>query len=317
MKQKKLPQLIVILGPTAAGKTSWSLDIANEIDNEIISADSRQVYKYMNIGTAKPEGKHRWFLGEDGTPENAYFIDDTPHYLVDFLEPDREFNLAKFQQLAKRYIEKIHKKNKTPMIVGGTGLYIQSVVDNYQLPQISPNDELRKALSDFSSEELIDILKLIDERSAQKIHKNNTRRLVRAIEVSTSVGEPFSEAKGSEEQIYNTLQIGVKKDREQLYERINERVERMFEQGLKEEVEQLLKKGYDWELSSMNSIGYKEFKTFFEGQATLKEVKENIKTNTRNYARKQLSWFRRDDRINWCKNLSQAKRKINNFLNNN
>ncbi|PSO45464.1 MAG: tRNA (adenosine(37)-N6)-dimethylallyltransferase MiaA [Parcubacteria group bacterium QH_9_35_7] len=314
MIKNKLSQLIVILGPTAAGKTSWSLDISSEIDTEIISADSRQVYKYMNIGTAKPKGEHYWFLDEDGTPDNAYVIDDIPHYLVDFLEPDQEFNLARFQQLAKEYIRKINKKSKTPMIVGGTGLYIQSIVDNYQLPQIPPNEDLRKTLSTFSSEELIDILAMIDEESAQKIHKNNTRRLIRAIEVSTSVGKPFSEVKGSGEQLYDTLQIGVEVDREELYEKINKRVESMFEQGLKNEVEQLLEAGYDWDLSSMNSIGYKEFKSFFEDQATLTEVRENIKANTRNYARKQLSWFRRDDRINWCKNLSQAKRKINNFL---
>ncbi|MFB6182143.1 MAG: tRNA (adenosine(37)-N6)-dimethylallyltransferase MiaA [Candidatus Magasanikbacteria bacterium] len=314
MTNENLPKIIVMLGPTAAGKTGWSLELAPEIEAEIISADSRQVYKYMDIGTNKPKGENQWFIGPGGTPQRAYFIKNIPHYLIDIIDPDRDFNLAKFQSKAKDRIDLILKKDKTPMLVGGSGLYIQSIVDNYQLPQIPPNENLRDALESFTNEQLVDILNKVDPTSAEKIEQNNTRRLIRAIEVSTSVGEPFSELKGSGDKLYDVIQIGVKVDRDELYEKINQRVEKMFDQGLKEEVAKLKDK-YSWELSSMNSIGYQEFKPYFEGEVELKQVKENIKTNTRNYAKRQLSWFKRFDRINWCESLAQAKKKIDNFLN--
>ena len=308
-------KLITIAGPTAAGKTGWSIEIAEEIGAEIISADSRQIYRYMDIGTAKPEGSWKWFISSDSLPEKYYDVSGVPHYLVDYIDPDQNFTLADFQKQAKKYIELIAKKDKLPMMVGGTGLYIQSVVDNFNIPEVPPQDNLRKTLNDIELDELVDLLEKVDPQAIEEIDINNPRRVVRALEVSMTSGVPFTQARGKGKKIYDTLQIGVKVDREELYQRINKRVEKMIEQGLVEEVKDLLGKGYSWDLSSMHGIGYCEFKSYFENNAELEEVVENIKQNTRNYAKRQLSWLRRDDRINWCRDISEAKKLINKFLN--
>jgi tRNA dimethylallyltransferase len=308
-------KIVVVLGPTASGKTSWSKKLAQEFDGEIVSADSRKVYKYMNVGTATPEGEQDWFLAPQSYPQRCLLVEDLPHYLVNWIDPKSDFNLAKFQKLAKKYIELVHQKNKTPFLVGGSGLYIQSVVDNYNIPGVPPQENLRNTLAEFSCQEVLELLKKVDPESAENINENNKRRLIRAFEVSVSTSQPFSQLKDSNEQIYNTLQIGIKRDREELYERINQRVETMFERGLEDEVNNLREQGYDWSLSSMDSIGYQEFKGYFEGEKNLRQVKEDIKTNTRNFAKRQITWFRRDGRINWCENFSEAKKTVNSFVN--
>lgn len=310
---KSKQKLITIVGPTASGKTTWSKKLAQEFNGEIVSADSRKVYKYMNIGTATPEGELSWFLGPQSYPQRCYLVENIPHYLINWIDPKVDFNLAKFQKLAKKYIDLVHQKNKTPFLVGGSGLYIQSVVDNYNIPGVPPQENLRNTLEDFSCQEILNLLNKVDPESAENINENNKRRLIRAFEVSVSTSQPFSQLKDSNEQIFNTLQIGIKRDRDELYERINQRVEDMFEQGLEDEVKNLLEQGYDWSLSSMDSIGYQEFRGYFEGNKNLEQVKVDIKTNTRNLAKRQLSWFKRDETINWINSLSSAKRIIKDF----
>lgn len=307
-------KLVTIVGPTASGKTDWGIKLAEQFSGEVVSADSRKVYKYMNIGTATPQGELIWFLGPQSYPQRTYKVENINHYLINWINPDINFNLAKFQKKAKKYIGLIHKKDKIPFLVGGSGLYIQSVVDNYNIPSVPPQQELRSTLEEFSCSDIIKLLEQVDPESVDNINHNNKRRLIRAFEVSVSVGKPFSQLKNQNEKIYNTLQIGIKRDREKLYSKINSRVEHMFDQGLKAEVKQLLDMGYSWRDSSMDSIGYQEFKRYFSGNKKLQQIKKDIKTNTRNYAKRQMSWLRRDDRIQWCSSINQAKDLVENFL---
>ena len=304
-----LPKIIVILGPTACGKTTWSIKLAQKHNGIVISADSRQIYKKMDIGTAKEPGEWRW----TGI-KRAYYIEEVPHHIIDFLDPGKRFNVAEFRDRAIKNVKAAYKHNQTPFIVGGTGLYISSIVDNFNIPRIPPNKKLRSSLEEKTNEELFKLLDQIDPAAAEVIDKHNKRRLIRALEVCIFSGEPFSKQKQKGESLFDVLQIGIEVPREELYDRINTRVDVMMKQGLLKEVEALAKQRYGWQLPSMNGIGYRQFKPYFDGEVTLDQAIERLKRDTRHYARRQLSWFRRDKRIKWCASFEEAEKLVDDFL---
>ncbi len=288
MEQKPL---VVIVGPTAVGKTGLSIELALRINGEIVSADSMQVYKYMDIGTAK------------ATPQERKGV---KHYLLDEVAPDEEFSVARYKKLADAYIDLIISKDKIPIMVGGTGLYINTVIDNIQLSETicdwEYRDELKKLAEEKGNEYVHDLLKQVDPESARRLHVNDLRRVIRALEVYKYTGVPISkhqELSRSQPSPYKLAMIGLTMDRKWLYERINKRVDQMMEQGLLEEVRKLLDMGYSRDLVFMKGLGYKEMIEYIYGETSLEEAVEILKRNTRRYAKRQLTWFRKDKRIYW------------------
>lgn len=287
------PPLVIIAGPTAVGKTSVSVEIAKKINGEIISADSMQIYKYMDIGTAKI------------TKEEMCGV---KHYLIDEVEPDVEFSVSNFQSKANEYIKHIINKGKIPIVVGGTGLYINSLVYDLDFTNAVSNWEFRKEYLEkakkYGNECIHNELKAIDKESANRIHVNDTKRIIRALEIFHETGKPMSyyyKDFRKENDKYNIIYIGLTMDRKKLYEKINERVDIMIENGLIEEVKKLLKMGYDENLTSMQGLGYKEIISYINGEHTLNEALEILKRNSRRFAKRQLTWFRRDNKIEWIK----------------
>jgi len=283
-------KLIVILGPTASGKSKIAIKLAKKFNGEIISADSRQIYKEMNIGTAKITKKE---------------MENIPHHLINIIKPNQEFTLADFKKRAIKIIKNIQKRNKIPFLVGGTGLYIQTIVDNLQIPEVKPNKKLRLKLEKETNQELYNQLKKIDPEALKIININNKRRMIRALEVYSSTGQKFSKQKTKKPALFDVLQIGLKQDNKILDKRIIKRIDQMIKDGLVKEVKKLIKK-YGAKPYSMSGIGYKEI--------SLGETKELINIHTRQYARRQMSWFRRDKKIKWIKNYQEAKKLIQNFL---
>lgn len=282
-------KLVVLVGPTAVGKTKLSIKLAKALNAEIISGDSMQIYRGMDIGTAKI------------TQEE---MEGVPHHLIDIKNPDESFSTADFQQLVRDKIEEIAARGRLPMIVGGTGLYIQSVIYDYEFADKESESFIRERLEREAEEKGIDVLyeqlKRIDPVSAEKIHINNKRRVIRALEVYETTGKPFSEHIASQQQtlLYDVALIGLMMEREQLYTRINERVDIMMEQGLLEEVKGLYDKGVR-DTQSIQAIGYKELYQYLENRVTLDEAIEQLKQNSRRYAKRQLTWFRNKMPVQW------------------
>jgi tRNA dimethylallyltransferase len=309
LSEKIYPKVVVLVGPTASGKTNWAIRLAKKFNGEIISADSRQIYKKMDIGTAKEPGEWR----RDGL-HKTYYVEDVPHHLIGFLDPGKTFTLAEFRDKAMKYCEQIIKNGKVPIVAGGTGLYIHGLVDNLQIPKVAPNDKLRKSLEEKSNEELVKWLASLDPQSAETVDHNNKRRLIRALEVCILSGTPFSQQQQHGEKVFDFLQIGIEVPREILYQRIDKRVQNMFDRGLLKEVEALMRQKYSWELPSMSGIGYRQFKDYFAKQISLDEVKENLQRDTRHYAKRQLTWFKRDERVNWLSEYEEAEKLVGEFL---
>ncbi|QXM06042.1 tRNA (adenosine(37)-N6)-dimethylallyltransferase MiaA [Crassaminicella indica] len=281
--------LLIIVGPTAVGKTEISINVAKRLNGEIISADSMQVYKYMNIGSAKP------------TEEEKSGI---PHYLMDEIDPRERFSVADFQEKAKEYIDKIIEKNKLPIVVGGTGLYVNALIYNIDFTQTTSDWTFRKKLEDlaqkFGNEYLHQKLFEKDKEAAARIHPNNIKRVIRALEVIENGGriKDFKNALIENEE-YNYVLIGLIRDRQELYERINMRVDLMIKCGLIEEVKDLMKLGLDEEDISMKGLGYKEIIRYLKGEYDLEEAISLLKRDTRRYAKRQITWFKRYDQIKW------------------
>lgn len=309
MTIQRLPKLIVVLGPTASGKTNWGLELAKRYDGEIISADSRQIYQKMTIGTAKVRGEWRW----NGL-RRTYFVEDIPHHLIDFLNPGKSFSAAEFRDKALKYTKMAHKSGRVPIVLGGTGLYISSLVDNFVIPRVAANPKLRQGLEEKTNEELLQFLEKLDPEGAVVIDRKNKRRLIRALEVCILSGEPFSGQKKKGVQLFDILQIGIATPQPVLHERIEKRIDEMISSGLVTEIENLVKQSYGWNLPSMNGIGYRQFKDYFTGKTTLEETIELLKRDTKHYARRQMTWFRRDSRINWCDNFDEADTLVADFL---
>lgn len=304
-----LPKLVVLLGPTAAGKTEWSLKLAKEFNGDIISADSRQIYKKMDIGTAKAIGEWK----RNGL-RKTYYVEDVPHHLIDFLDPGKTFSVAEFRDRALKYCKLANQEGRLPMIVGGTGLYISAIIDNFNIPRVPANKKLRKSLEEKTCQELLALLHNLDPEAAKTIDQNNKRRMIRALEVCIFTGEPFSEQKKKGERLFDVLQIGVDVPRDILHERINDRIDTMMKLGLLKEVERLMMQKYSWDLPSMNGVGYRQFKEYFDGTQSLDQTIERLKKDTRAFARRQMTWFRRDTSIRWCSTYEEAHKLIQLFL---
>ena len=290
-------KLITILGPTASGKSDLAVKLGKKFDGEIISADSRQIYKEMNIGTAKI------------TKEE---MSNIPHYMIDIVKPDNNFTLAQFQKKTIKIIKDIQRRNKLPFLVGGTGLYIQSIVDNLKIPETKPNKKLRNRLEKLTNQELVNKLKKLDPQALKIIDIKNKRRLIRALEICLLTKKPFSEQRKKNKPIFDILQIGLKLDTRNLEQKISQRTKKMIRSGLIEENKKLLKK-YGSKPYSMSGIGYQEVILYLKNKITLEEVKELIKIHTRQYAKRQITWFKRDKKIKWIKNYSQAEKLIQLF----
>jgi tRNA dimethylallyltransferase len=287
MKNKN--NVIVIVGPTCSGKSYLALKLAEDFNTEIISADSRQFYKYLNIGTAKP------------TSEELKRI---KHHFIGFLEPDDEYNVSKFEIDAERVISALLIENRFPIVAGGSGLYLKALIDGIAGSADADEDyrnELNRERKEFGNEFLFEKLRKADPESASKMLPQNWKRVIRALEVIHLTGEPIwrHHRKQSEKKSFSFSQIGLIWDRQLLYENINRRVDSMIEKGLVNEVENILSLGYPRILNSLNTLGYKEIINFLEGSISLDIAIELIKRNTRHYAKRQLTWFRRDSRIQW------------------
>jgi len=281
--------VIVIVGPTAVGKSKLALHLSQHFPVEIISADSRQVYRYMDIGTNKPS------LAERAS---------VPHHLIDVVEPDEDFSLAMYHQLAIEAMKAIQQKDKLPLLVGGSGLYVWSLVEGWKIPQAPPDKTLRQRLEARAEQEgcqsLYQELQDIDPRAAVKINPRNIRRIIRALEIYYATGQTPSQLQRKEMPDFPVLLLGLTQERSELYRRIDLRVDKMIQMGLVEEVEQLLKKGYSPSLPSMSGIGYKQIGQFLRGEMTLPQAIDKIKYETHRLARHQYTWFRPgDSRIHW------------------
>jgi tRNA dimethylallyltransferase len=284
-----MERLIAIVGPTAASKSRLALHLAQQFNGEIVSADSRQMYGHMDIGTAKPGGEERALV---------------PHHLIDILNPDEDFSLAQYQQLAYHTIADIHQRGKLPWLVGGSGLYVWAVVEGWSIPPVPPDLALRRTLAERAAKgevaELYQELMALDPVAAQKIDPRNVRRVIRALEVTRSAGVPFSQLQQKKAPPFQTLMVGLTADRAELYRRIDARVDEMLAHGLVDEVKKLVKMGYSFNLPAMSGIGYRQIGRHLRGELSLAEAIQQIKYETHRLARHQYNWFRlSDQRIQW------------------
>lgn len=305
-----LPKVIAIIGPTASGKTDLGIFLAKKFNGEILNFDSRQIYQEMNIGTAKPVGE--WGENAGG---KVYMVEGVPHHLMDFVAPDREYSLSNFKDDAVRVIGGILSRGKLPILVGGTGLYFWGVLENLNLTETQPDLELRKQLESKSLDELVDLLREKDLDSAAVIDTKNPRRVLRALEVVLSTGESFVARQGKSDPLYDVLQIGLSWPREVLNSRIDQRVDVQLQDGLLEETKKLAEK-YSWDLPSMSGIGYRQMGYFLCGEMNLDKATEILKRDTRHYAKRQMTWFKRDTNIVWIDgpDKNRAEELACNFL---
>ncbi len=278
-------KLVAIVGPTATGKTSLAVELARRFGGEIVGADSRQVYRHMDIGTSKPTAEERA---------------RARHHLIDVVDPDEPFSLGQWLELAQAALDDVWSRGRQPLLVGGTGQYVWALLEGWRVPRVAPQPEFRRRMEQRSAGELFEAVRRIDPPAAERIGPANRRRLIRALEVHEVTGRPISYWQAKEPPGFETLIIGLRLPRDELYRRIDQRVERMIAAGLIEETRRLLAMGYSRELSSMSGIGYKEACAHLAGEMTLAEAEARIKTETHRLARHQNAWFKADDpRIRW------------------
>ena len=284
-----MEQVIVITGPTCSGKTRLSLDLASKLDTEIISADSRQVYKYLDIGTAKP---------------SASELRKIKHHFIDYLYPDEKFNVSDYEVQALKIIKRLHSNHKIPVVVGGSGLYIKALIDGI-FNTVDTDEEFREKLmqerKERGNEYIYNKLKEVDPVSASGMLPQNYKRVIRALEVYHLTGKPIWQIQKEYQRDIDLkfIQFGLNWEREKLYVNIESRVDEMISAGLVEEVKRILNKGYDNSINALNTVGYKEIISFLKGEISFERAVELIKRNTRRFAKRQLTWFNRDKRITW------------------
>lgn len=291
MEKENKPPLILIVGPTAVGKTELAIQLAERLNGEIVSADSRLFYRGMDIGTAKP------------TPEEQARV---PHHLIDIADPGEILSLAVFQQKAREAIADIHTRNKIPFLVGGTGQYIRAVTEGWRPPEVKPDARLRSELERMKEERgphwLYEKLNALDPTAAEKIDPRNTRRTIRALEVIMTTGRRFSEQRGQLELPYHLIMVGLLRPRAELYERVDQRIDAMFASGFLEEVKNLLAEGYSPSLPTMSAIGYRECIRVIHGELSEEQAKAEMRRATRIFVRRQANWFKQSDAtIRWFK----------------
>ena len=301
--QSKLP-LVLIVGPTAVGKTELAIQLAKKMNGEIISADSRLFYRGMDIGTAKPSRAE---------------LARVPHYLIDIVDPDETLSLAVFQQKAKNIIADIHARGKLPFLVGGTGQYVRAVTEGWTPPEVIQNarmrDELERMKNENSAEWLHAKLRTLDPEAAAKIDARNVRRTIRALEVILTTGRKFSDQRGQVDTPYKLITIGLTRPRPELYQRVDERIDAMFANGFVDEVKGLLEKGYSPTLPSMSAIGYRESVSVAKGLLTEDQAKVEMRRVTRNFVRRQANWFKESDpNIMWFKVEDGVMEKVEAYI---
>jgi len=300
IKLLKMNRLLAIVGPTGVGKSRLALCLVQTFNGEIVSADSRQVYRHMDIGTAKPS------LEE---------LSLVRHHLIDIVNPDEDFSLAQYQQLAYKAIDDIGRRHKIALLVGGSGLYVWAVLEGWEIPQVPPDPGFRHSLEEKAAEggadELYQELVKVDPVAAGSIDRRNVRRIIRALEVHRGTETPFSQLQHKKTPPFNTLIIGLTTDRAELYRRIDLRVDKMIEQGLAEEVRKLVNMGYAFNLPAMSGIGYKQIGMFLKGELTVAAAIQQIKFETHRFVRHQYTWFQlKDDRIKWFDIQSKVESEI-------
>ncbi len=292
-------KIIVILGPTASGKSDLAVKLAKKFNGEIISADSRQVYKGLDIGSGKITKSQMMGI---------------PHHLLDVASPKRKFTVANFQKLALKKIKEIQKRDKIPFLVGGSGFYIQSVVDNVKIPKVKPNWKLRKKLEKKTAAELFLMLKKLDPARAKSIDSKNPRRLIRAIEIIQSTNKPVPKTFKHSIECLNVLQIGIKKSPDKLKRLIKKRLEKRLNEGMIEEVKKLHNHGLSWKRLEELGLEYRFVAQYLQGKINHKEMKEKIQIESEHFAKRQMTWFKRDKRIQWNKNQKEAEKLIKSFI---
>ena len=303
-----MQKLLVLCGPTGTGKTDLALLLGKKFNGEVVSADSRQVYIGMDIGTGKEIQSSEFRVQKE---RGKWIVNDIPIYGYDVKKPDDRFSLAEYQQLALERIKEIHSRGKLPILVGGTGLYIQAVTEGLHIPKAPPDFKLREKLENERIEVLLADLEKYDPQTYQKIDKNNKRRIVRALEVYYQLGQPFSKLQEKYLKIdFDILKIGLTAEREILYQTNDQRVDNWFKLGFVAEVKTLLKK-YSLDLPSLSSLGYRQVAMYIMDKLTLEEAKQRIKFDIHGYVRRQLTWFKRDRSIHWYEiNMGKLKNEV-------
>jgi len=313
-------KIIAVVGPTASGKTALGIEIAKTFDGEVISVDSRQVYRGMDIGTAKPEGDEQESEIEIGGSIQQLFgsrqhrvVGGVVHWGIDLVDPDEDYSVAQFKPYAQERISDILSRGKLPILVGGTGFWLQAIIDNLDLTEGKPDKILREELEARHIDDLFAELKRVDPEAAEVIDRHNKRKIVRALEVVRTTGKPFSAQQRKGEPKYDVLQIGLSSERENIYERIDDRVVEMIARGLVGEVRGL-KSLYGCDIEAMTGIGYRQICAFLDGSVKLDEAIGEIKKDSRRYAKRQLTWFKRDERIKWIDESKKALKLVEKFL---
>jgi len=329
-------KILVILGPTSSGKSDIAIKLAKKFDGEIISADSRQIFRGMDIGTGKIErDKKSLALRNSESPARGrkkpsfgsrqiYYSHDIPHYTIDIVSPRTDFNVAKFKKQAGKIIENILQRGKLPIICGGTGFWIKAVVDDVNFPQVKPDWELREKFEKYSAEKLFSILEKLDPARAKTIDAKNKVRLIRAIEICKAIGKvpslyppPLTKRgnkRGSRNAKYRFLQIGLKLSREKLYQNIEKRVIIRFKQGMIDEVKKLHEQGLSWKKIQSFGLAYFWIPLYLQNKISKQELVEKVAQAEKNYAKRQMTWFRRDARIKWLESYKKIERSVTFFL---
>jgi len=310
--QKQAPKIVVVVGPTASGKSGVALELAKKFNSEIISADSRQVYEKMDIGTGKVTGA--W-----STEHKTFLSEGISHYLIDVAQPMEDFNISHFKTLANEAIEKIIAKGKIPIICGGTAFWVDAIVKNTNIPEVAPNPELRARLEKQTLEELFLQLQKLDPERAANIDSKNKVRLIRAIEICEAIGKvpkngAWSMEHGAENAKYNFLQIGILTEREVLNEKIKKRLDERFEQGMIQEVQNLHKNGVSWEWMERIGLEYRWIARFLQDQIPEKEMREKLYFDIIHYAKRQMTWLKRNKNIIWLADYQEIKKEVEKFL---
>ena len=329
--KKSLPRVLVIVGATSSGKTKLSLMAAREFNGEIINADARQIYTGCSIGTGKPPGRRGKYQGynaflvrvpysfvfekeginpSDPAPDTEKYFPEIPHYLMDFLPPDQIMSVSIWRERALKAVRGITARKHLPIMVGGTGLYVSALIDNFSIPRVPPNPALRQSFEAQPLNKLVNLLLRMDPTAGGVVDLKNPRRVIRALEICTFTGKPISKLRTRRPPVVDAFQIGIKWPREELRKRIDLAINRMMDEGWPEEVRKLHKNGISWSAPAMTSIGYREMGMYLRGEILLEEAIKRAKIATYQYAKRQETWFKRDKRIHWAESDEQAMELI-------
>jgi tRNA dimethylallyltransferase len=308
-KRHALPRVVFVVGPTSSGKTALGIRLAKLLKGEVINADARQVYREVSIGTGKPKGR-RTRVGSRG----VYMVEGIPHYLMDFLAPDKPYSVAEWCEAALKAIRGITKRGKVPIVVGGTGLYVSALLDNYQFPRVEAQPAMREALASKSLEDLVRALLVADPGASGVVDLKNKRRVIRALEVVTFSGMKFSEARGKADPLVEGFQVAIKHSPEDLYRRMEQTIDQMVEDGLFDEVKRLMARGIPLSAPAMTSIGYPDLVRALKGELTREQAIALLKRRTRQYTKRQITWFKRDQRIHWAKDEDDAIKTVKKWV---